>query len=180
MRVRIRGKVYESAEEAAKAHGVSEATIKSAINRGREDYIGVGSNKTPVTIRGKSYPTMVEASRALGISADSITHARQRGTLDNVGLGHRIWAKVMLEGFDKFLSGCGPVDLAKDLTVAGLFAGAARDACTDQDAGTVAMVRAFLTALHDPDAPELDRFRANAKPEPENREGYNLREEDLP
>jgi len=90
--VTIRGVTYPSISAAARAHGVRPSTIHSAMERGRLDYVGVGSSKngkwngSPVVIRGVTYSSLREAARALGVSPQAVSTALMRGTADNVGL----------------------------------------------------------------------------------------------
>lgn len=77
MRVKIRGVTYETVREAAKAHNVTTSYVYDAIERGREDIIGIGiGNREPngkfvknqVTLYGVTFPSMKAASLALGFN----------------------------------------------------------------------------------------------------------------
>lgn len=77
MRVKIRGITYETVREAAKAHNVTTSYVYDAIERGREDIIGIGiGNREPngrfvknqVTLYGVTFPSMKAASLALGFN----------------------------------------------------------------------------------------------------------------
>lgn len=88
MRVMVRGVVYETVAECAKALKVSRNAVKGAIARGREDFIGTGTgNKVPVIIRGVTYPSQIAAAKALGVRPDTVANALARGRLDTVGNG---------------------------------------------------------------------------------------------
>ncbi len=78
MRVRIRGTIYESVDEAAAALGVSKKTVYWAINHGNPDMLGLGrprpprsgnanlDNSKPVTVAGKYFPSISALARFLG------------------------------------------------------------------------------------------------------------------
>ena len=77
MRVKIRGITYETVREAAAAHNVTRSYVYDAIERGREDIIGIGiGNREPngkfvknqVTLYGVTFPSMKAASLALGFN----------------------------------------------------------------------------------------------------------------
>jgi len=77
MRVKIRGVTYETVREAAAAHNVTRSYVYDAIERGREDIIGIGiGNREPngkftknkVTLYGVTFPSMKAASLALGFN----------------------------------------------------------------------------------------------------------------
>lgn len=73
--VRIRGVIYPSQRAAAKALGVSPASVNNALERGAEDSIGLGrqnNNARPVTIDGVTYRSRAEAARRLGISKHEV------------------------------------------------------------------------------------------------------------
>lgn len=75
--VRIRGVEYPSARAAGEALGVSEATVRGMVCRGRADLIGIGagntpklndSKKKPFSIGPYSWASRIEAARGLGFS----------------------------------------------------------------------------------------------------------------
>lgn len=77
--VKIRGVVYESQAAAARALGVSDATVSQALDRGTPDLIGTykagnnrGHSHKPVTIDGITYESQAEAARQLRCSRASI------------------------------------------------------------------------------------------------------------
>lgn len=78
MRVKVRGKVYDSVKQCAKALGVSPATVYCAVTRRTTETIGLGRDPKkkpsggrpakPVRIGAVEFPSMSEASRALGFN----------------------------------------------------------------------------------------------------------------
>ena len=80
MKVMIRGKVYQSVDEASIALGVTKSTIYVALHRGRADTVGIGSGRgssniynrgrkpIPFSFMGIKFRSMQEASRELGMS----------------------------------------------------------------------------------------------------------------
>jgi hypothetical protein len=57
---------FQSIYAAAKHFGVAPSTISLAIDNGRTDFIGTGSNKPiPVVVGGVTYPSKRAAERAL-------------------------------------------------------------------------------------------------------------------
>jgi hypothetical protein len=101
--VEIRGIIYASQAEAARALGLHRTTIKRAAERGTLQFVGLGSGNNPrshikkgqriaerpITIRGVTYPSQVIAAEILGVKPNTICTARKRGTLDTVGTGER-------------------------------------------------------------------------------------------
>lgn len=93
MRVTVRGVTYESVKECAKALGVTDVTVYSAISRGKADTIGVGAGRgpkingthrggrprKPVTFYGVTFPSMAAASRALGMSTHYVYRTLHEG-----------------------------------------------------------------------------------------------------
>lgn len=78
MPVKIRGRVYSSAREAAKKLGVKPITVWTALKRGRPDSVGLGPGhrppasrkggreKIPVAIGPLRYESIAAAARDLG------------------------------------------------------------------------------------------------------------------
>lgn len=86
MRVKIRGQVFNTVKEAAKAHGVSTTTVYKALDNGREDWIGIGTGRTkyerncgvpkrPVRLFGREWVSVSAAARAIGCDRKTITNA---------------------------------------------------------------------------------------------------------
>lgn len=66
--VRIRGVDYPSLKTAAESLNVSASTVSNALNRGRVDYVGIGSNTTrmrKIKIDGVEYPSVLAACRSV-------------------------------------------------------------------------------------------------------------------
>jgi hypothetical protein len=62
----IQGMVFRSIYAAAKHFKVAPSTVCHAIDNGRTDFIGTGSNKPiPVVVGGVTYPSKRAAERAL-------------------------------------------------------------------------------------------------------------------
>lgn len=76
-----KGEVYPSQRALARAKGVSEKTVHSALERGRADFIGTGRGATvrrrPCTVDGVDYPSLSAASQATGIPLSTL-HQRLR------------------------------------------------------------------------------------------------------
>lgn len=86
--VTIRGVTYPTLYAAAKALGVSYASVKNMRKKGRLDMLGVGTGvPMPVRIRGVDYPSTKAAAKALGVSVNTVQSACARGTQDTVGVG---------------------------------------------------------------------------------------------
>jgi len=86
----IRGRVFATASEAARALGVQPQTVMKAARAGMLDRVGtgrVGRLPGPVRVRGRVFASASEAARALGVSASTVRAAVERGTEDRVGLG---------------------------------------------------------------------------------------------
>lgn len=79
----IRGVMYESMAEAARALGVSAHAIWDAAERGRLDRVGLGRRQ--VSVRGVEYESMSAAARGLGVNHATVRAAVARGTQDNIG-----------------------------------------------------------------------------------------------
>lgn len=95
--VRIRGKVYPSQTAAAKALGLTQATIRAALERGTLDVAGLGANyNRMVAIRHKErkYNSMAAMSRELNISyaplRNAVLRARKKGKKSAKCYGHLI------------------------------------------------------------------------------------------
>lgn len=95
MRVRIRGVIYESEQEAADAFGVKREHIVSMVSRCREDFIGsarskhkrVGGKKKTITIGGVDYSSLSAASVALGFRKNRLTEImskKKSGELEKI------------------------------------------------------------------------------------------------
>lgn len=84
MKVMIKGVLYETVEDAAKAYNVKPRQILLALNEGREDQMRVkkpGSKQgvpQPITIEGVTFPNQKAANDALGFSYNYITQAINR------------------------------------------------------------------------------------------------------
>jgi len=91
-RVRIRKENHADAYIAAEACGVAENTVRSALSKGRGDFIGLGRSRKHRTAPGgipKSirlgpfeWPTQAAAARDLGVSPSCITKNRKAGRHD--------------------------------------------------------------------------------------------------
>jgi hypothetical protein len=91
--IRIRGIEYDSVSAAARALGVGQTTVSSAIKRGYLDRVGLrgssGDIRKPVKIRGVAYASIGEAAKSLGVAKQVVQAAIKLGTEDLVGLGPR-------------------------------------------------------------------------------------------
>lgn len=92
MEVRIRGRVFANVNAAAKHFKVTPETIRSAIQRGREDFVGLGRarkhvkktgrgahNAKPVQIGIHSWPSLGQCAAALGVKRTSLCDRIRRG-----------------------------------------------------------------------------------------------------
>lgn len=73
--VRVRGVVYPSQRAAASAMGVSEKTVRNALDAGTIDLVGLlvaGRPGKPCTYRGAEYPSMTAAAIACGVSEKTV------------------------------------------------------------------------------------------------------------
>ena len=80
--VRVRGVVYPSQRAAARALGVSEKTVRTALDAGRADMIGITGNGRPgkpCTYRGVEYPSLTAAAIACGVSDKTVANDIRRG-----------------------------------------------------------------------------------------------------
>lgn len=85
----VRGTVYATAQEAARALGVTEVTVHMAARLGRLDRLGLGRGRrapTPVVVRGVTYPSALAVAEAFGVSRRAVYSAKARGALDRIGL----------------------------------------------------------------------------------------------
>lgn len=81
--VTIRGTLYPSQAEAARALGVSKAVINSAKRGGTLDFVGLGpamgersggaKGRKPVTLNGTTFSSMSEAAASIGISVSELS-----------------------------------------------------------------------------------------------------------
>ena len=82
----IKGVLYETVEDAAKAYNVKPRQILLALNEGREDRMRVkksGSKQgvpQPITIEGVTFPNQKAANDVLGFSYNYITQAINRNS----------------------------------------------------------------------------------------------------
>jgi hypothetical protein len=86
MRVKIKGVIYETVEDAAKAYNVKPKQIQRAICEGREDRLQpkkLGSKRglpQPVTIEGVTFPNQKAANDALGFGFNYVTQALNKNS----------------------------------------------------------------------------------------------------
>lgn len=86
MRVKIKGIIYETVEDAAKAFNVKPKQIQRALNEGREDRLRPkrqGSKQgtpQPITIEGVTFPNQKAANDALGFGYNYVTQAINRNS----------------------------------------------------------------------------------------------------
>ena len=78
--VRIRGITYPSQRAAARALGVSERTVRNALDAGRIDEVGTreakgGPGGVPCTYRGQVFPSRIAAAIACGVSSKAVYRA---------------------------------------------------------------------------------------------------------
>lgn len=88
MRVKIRGVVYENADEAAKAFGVSASHVCKMVAAGTEDGIGLGGNRTknrggkakrPVQIGKLRWESCAELADFLGWRRQKVSYTVLHG-----------------------------------------------------------------------------------------------------
>lgn len=72
----------------------------------------------------------------------------------------RLDAKDALAQLDSLLAGGPDTETTSSIITAAIFAAAAYEASVDGGQNTIALLRAFLIALHDPLDPRLDYLRA--------------------
>lgn len=77
----IRGVVYRSQSDAARALGVSHASICIALDRGRLQSVGLRmhGHRKPCYINGKRWPSQTAAARALGVTPAAVNRAVRSG-----------------------------------------------------------------------------------------------------
>ncbi len=86
MRVMLKGIIYESVEDAAKAYNVKPACVRRVINEGREDRFQPKPAKSkrglpePFTIEGVTFPNQKAANDALGFPFNYVTQAVNRNS----------------------------------------------------------------------------------------------------
>ncbi len=86
MRVMIKGVLYETVEDAAKAYNVKPKQIYRALNEGREDRLQPKKQgckrgqPQPITIEGVTFPNQKAANDALGFSFNYVTQAVNRNS----------------------------------------------------------------------------------------------------
>lgn len=81
--VRIRGVTYPSHRIAARTLGVSERTLRLALDAGRVDEVGLrrkkgGAPGVPCIYRGQEYPSQIAAALACDVSTNSVYRAVRR------------------------------------------------------------------------------------------------------
>ena len=86
MRVMIKGVIYETVEDAAKAYNVKPKQIQRALNEGREDRLQPKrqgckrGQPQPITIEGVTFPNQKAANNALGFGFNYVTQAVNRNS----------------------------------------------------------------------------------------------------
>lgn len=88
--IEIRGVVYPTAVDAARALGVTDGTVRAAARNGTLHRVGLGQcfpEPMPIRIRGVVYPDAHTAARANGVTVSAIWQAMHKNKLDRVGLG---------------------------------------------------------------------------------------------
>jgi hypothetical protein len=83
----IRGVFYPSQSAAARALGVSEKTIRNALDAGREDDTGLSKRRggrpgKPCFYRGKSYPSLTAAARVCGVTTAAVSKALAKASTE--------------------------------------------------------------------------------------------------
>lgn len=74
--VKVKGVVYQSTTEAAKAFGLTSSAIQNAIERGTTDFVGTGTGSAKATIvehNGIRYKTSGYFARRFGLDPKEIT-----------------------------------------------------------------------------------------------------------
>lgn len=89
--VRIRGVTYPSHRIAARALGVSERTLRLALDAGRVDQVGLrrkkgGAPGVPCVYRGQEYPSQIAAALACNVSTNSVYRAVRRAKGGRISL----------------------------------------------------------------------------------------------
>lgn len=120
--VRIRGVVYASCRAAAEAHGVSEITVRTALQKGRHDFIGFGRsrkhstascgqiphNAQTVIIGRIAFQSKAELARFCGLGQTTIREHLRRGNM-SILLGHVMRAQARQEGHRQRMPGQPPL-----------------------------------------------------------------------
>lgn len=78
----IRGVTYPSQAAAARALGVNERAIVSALDRGTVDNVGLGRNchsKRPVLLDGVKYDSIADAARSIGMQPQLLARKLRNG-----------------------------------------------------------------------------------------------------
>ena len=87
--ITVRGVTYATVQDAARALGVQDQTVRKAIVAGTLDLLGTGASHPrplPVRIRGVTYASAKAAAQALGVTQGAIHQALACGAPDRVGL----------------------------------------------------------------------------------------------
>jgi DNA-binding transcriptional regulator YhcF (GntR family) len=114
--VRIRGELYPSVNAAAEALGVSPVTVRNAIRRGREDFIGIGQsrkhstasvgrvpgNARAVQIGAQKFPSIKHVARFAGIGYTTVRDHLKAGNVAAL-IAHVMRAQAAREGHRKKL-----------------------------------------------------------------------------
>lgn len=89
MQVMIRGKLYPSVRDAAKALRVAPATVYCGIVRGSIDRIGLGPDykarrhgggmRTPITVAGQRFNSIADLARAIGRDPKCVRQSLKAG-----------------------------------------------------------------------------------------------------
>lgn len=94
--ITVRGTEYPDEAAVAAAFGISPKAVRNAVNRGRQDYIGIpahltrirtGQEPMTVRVRGTIYPSAKAAAEALGVTVVTVLTAIRAGREDYIGLG---------------------------------------------------------------------------------------------
>jgi hypothetical protein len=103
MRVNVRGTIYESVQEAAKATGRSVKTVYAAIDSGRTDQLGTGTPKAyrphpardgkPHCIAGVWFPSISALARYIGKDVSHTRVALNKGGRAYANLEKRVRAR---------------------------------------------------------------------------------------
>lgn len=91
MRVKLRGVIYESVQDAAKAYNLTVRTIQRIVSEGRENTIrkkrdGCKRGRPqPFTIEGITFPNQTAANDALGFPYNYVTQAVNKNSAAMLG-----------------------------------------------------------------------------------------------
>lgn len=92
----IRGVEYPDKKAVAAAFGVCIQYVRTAIRRGRQDFIGIPAHKTrkrtgqeplPVRVGGRKFKSREAAAKFFGVTYTTVAVAIIEGREDHVGLG---------------------------------------------------------------------------------------------